>query len=370
MKRSAEWDRRRFLHLMASTSSLGIAGGRFGWTTFLAAFARKVKFAYVGAEHEIHVYSIAADGRFIRQQTIVSAHPVAMAISGANLYVTNGISNFDGLPRGSIEAYGIDAATGRLKLKNRAALSLSGILPRDMAVTPGGHSVVVAVHGGGAYNVLPILEDGQLGRVSGIFKELGSGQHASQAAHPSATIFDHLGRLLTADQGADRLSVFSLNNGELTIIDRCEVTAGSGPSSMVLSPDGNRFYVAHALNGSVSSFGYDATQGRILDRLHTVWTSARGKIATLAIHPSGEVLYSSHGESTKVWKVKANGVMEALARLEGVQANRLHVAADGRKLLALSSDAVLRMEIDGTSRLLASPALAASGFRPTSIALL
>jgi len=109
---------------------------------------------------------------------------------------------------------------------------------------------VVAVHGGGAYNVLPIQADGRLGRVSGILKEVGSGPHASQAAaHPSAVIFDRFGRLLTADQGTDKLSVISLSNGEPMVADRCKVIAGSGPSSIVLDHNGKRLFVAHALNG-------------------------------------------------------------------------------------------------------------------------
>ena len=119
--------------------------------------------------------------RFIKQQTMASAHPVAMAISDGNLYVANGVSEYGSLPRGSVEAYAIDAATGRLEFKNRVPLSLSGILPRDLAVAPDGRSVVVAMHGGGAYNVVSVLEDGRLGRVSGILKETGSGPHALQA---------------------------------------------------------------------------------------------------------------------------------------------------------------------------------------------
>jgi 6-phosphogluconolactonase len=371
MKRSVELDRRHFLHLMASTSLLGTAGSRLGWAASLAAPAREVKFAYIGAGHEIHLYSITADERFIRQQTIASAHPGAMAINAGNLYVVNGISEFGSLPRGSVEAYGIDAFTGRLTLKNRAALSLSGIVPRDLAVTPDGRSVVVAVHGGGAYNVLPILEDGRLGTVSGIFKELGSGPHASQAAaHPSAVIFDRVGRLLTADQGADRLSVFSLRNGELSVTNRRAVTAGSGPGSMVLDPDGERLYVAHPLNGLVSSFAYDAREGRILDRSYTVKASFAGEIATLAIHPSGEVLYSSHGDRTEAWKINANGSLEAFVRVEGAGANRLHITEDGKSLLALSSDAVLRMKIDSAGRLLSAPVKVAGLPRPISIAVL
>jgi 6-phosphogluconolactonase len=371
MKPPIRLDRRRFVQMMGSASLLGAVGSRHGWATLLRAPMRTAKFAYIGAEHEIHVYSIAEDERFIKQQTIASAHPVAMAISDGNLYVANGVSEYGGLPRGSVEAYAIDPATGRLKLKNRVPLSLSGILPRDLVVAPDGRSVVVAVHGGGAYNVLPVSEDGGLGRVSSILKETGSGPHALQpCAHPSAVMFDRVGRVLTADQGSDKLTVLSLSNGELAIAGRCEVVAGSGPSSIVLDPDGKRLFVAHALNGSVSSFSYDAAAGRILDRKQTVWVPVAGEMAALAMHPSGEVLYSSHGGGVHAWKIATNGSLEALRGVEGVQANRLHLTADGRSLLALSSDAMLRMKINASTFLLATPVKVASISKPLSIAIL
>jgi len=371
MKQPIGLDRRRFVQMVGSTSLLGAVGSRFDWAASLGAPTRAAKFAYIGAEHGIHVYSIAADERFIKQQTMASAHPVAMAISAGNLYVANGVSEYGSLPRGSVEAYGIDAATGQLELKNRAPLSLSGISPRDLAVAPDGRSVVVAVHGGGAYNVLSVHEDGRLGRVSWILKETGSGPHALQAwAHPAVVMFDRVGRVLAADQGSDTLSVLSLRNGELTVAGRCEVTAGSGPSSMVLDPNGKRLYVAHALNGSVSSLGYDATVGRILDRKQTVGASVADEMATLAMHPSGEMLYSSHGDGVQAWKIAPNGFLEALSRVEGVQANTLHVTADGKSLLALSSDAVLRMKIDAATRVLAAPVRVASLSKPVSIAIL
>lgn len=368
MKRPIECDRRRFLELIAGASLVGSAGRRFSWA---ASPARRAKFAYIGAEHEIHVYSIAIDQCFVRQQTIVSAHPVAMAISGGNLYVANGVSELGGLPRGSVEAYGIDTETGQLRLKNRAALSLSGTSPRELVVAPDGRSIVVAVHGGGAYNVLPVLEDGRLGRVSGIFKEVGSGPHACQAAaHPSAVAFDRRERLLTADLGTDMLSVFSLSNGQLTVMNRYVLSAGSGPGSLVLHPDGMRFYVAHALSGTVSSFGYNATEGRILGQSHSVAASSAGEMATLAIHPSGKVLYSSHGDSTQAWRIETDGYLQRLIRVEGVGANRLHITADGNGLLALCRDAVLEMKMDGDGRLLPAPVKVAMVSGPRSIAVL
>lgn len=371
MRRTVEWDRRRFLQLMGGASTLGFAGSQFGWSASQAVPARKANYAYIGAEHEIHVYSLVAGERFIRQQTIVSANPVAMAISGGNLYVSNGVSKFGNLPCGSVEAYGIDASTGRLELKNRVALSLSGILPRDLAISPDGRSLVVAVHGGGAYNVLPFQADGRLGRVSGILKEVGSGPHATQAgAHPSAVIFDRFGRLLAADQGTDKLSVILLCNGELRVADRYKVIAGSGPGSIALDHNGKRLFVAHALTGLISSLDYDETSGKILDCTHTVQASAVGEMAMLAMHPSGEMLYSSRGDGMDVWKIAANGSLEALTGMGGFQVNRLSVTADGRSLLALSSDGVLSMQIHPATHLPAVPVKMATLSNPVSIAIL
>ena len=113
-----ELDRRRFLQIAGSASLVGAVGGRFGW----ASTARLV---YIGAEDAIHLYSVSADDRLVERQTVVSALPVAMAIRGGRLYVANGVSLYDNLPRGCVEAYAIDQATGRLEWMNRAPLSLS-----------------------------------------------------------------------------------------------------------------------------------------------------------------------------------------------------------------------------------------------------
>jgi 6-phosphogluconolactonase len=356
-----ELDRRRFLQIAGSASLLSAVGGRLGW-------ASTAEFAYIGAENAIHVYSISTGERFHKRQTISSARPVGLAISRGKLYVANGVTQYGNLPRGSVEAYAIDATNGRLELLNRAPLSLSGTSPWELAVARNGRSVVVAVHGGGAYNVLPLDEDGRLGRVSGILKETGSGPHPLQAtAHPSAVMFDREGRVLTADQGSDKLTVLALSNGELTVSSRCEVPAGSGPSSMVLHPDGRRVYVAHALNGSISSLAYEAPG--ILDCKQTVWASATGDVAALAIHPSGEVLYSSHGRELQTWRIADNGGLEPLPGVEGVRASRLYLTGDGESLLALSSDAVLRMKIDAATRIPAAPVKAASLSNPLSIAI-
>ena len=364
MKQPIELDRRRFLQLAGSASLVSAARSRLGWA---AARPKTPRFAYIGTEHAIHVYSVSQHQSFVLQQTIASALPVAMAISCGYLYVANGVSQHRNLPRGSVEAYTINATTGHLAWKNRVPLSLSATTPTDLAVAPNGRSIVVAVHGGGAYNLLSLEEDGSLGRVTGILKEIGAGPHPLQdAAHPSAVKFDREGRVLTADQGSDKLSVLTLSDGGLSVAGRREVTPGSGPGCLVLHPDGRRVYVGHAFDGAVSSYSYGASG--ILEHKQTVGTSVMGAVAALAIHPGGEMLFSSHGDTLLAWKIQPNG-LEPLPALEGIHATRLHVTADGGTLMALSSDAVLSLKIGAATRLLATPVKVASLSGPISIAI-
>jgi 6-phosphogluconolactonase len=364
MKQPMELDRRRFLQLAGSACLLSMGDGPAAWP---AERTNTARFVYVGLERAIHQYSISKSGRFVLQQTIASARPVAMAISGVYLYVANGVSHHGNLPRGSVEAYTIDATSGQLVLKNRVPLSLSATSPTDLAVAPNGRSIVVAVHGGGAYNLLSLEEDGSLGRVTGILKEIGAGPHPLQdAAHPSAVKFDREGRVLTADQGNDKLSVLTFSDGGLSVVGRCGVTPGSGPGCLVLHPDGRRVFVGHVLDGAVSSYSYD--EAGILEHKQTVATSVMGAVAALAIHPDGEILFSSHGDALLAWKIRGNG-LDPLPALEGVHTTRLHVTADGGTLLALSSDAVLSLKIGAATRLLATPVKVASLFGPISIAI-
>jgi hypothetical protein len=93
-----------------------------------------------------------------------------------------------------------------------------------------------------------------------------------------------------------------------------------------------------------------------------------GAVTALAIHPDGEMLFSSHRHALLAWKIQADG-LKPLPALEGVHATKLHVTADGGTLLALNSDAVLSLKIGTATRLLAAAVKVASLPGPISIAI-
>ena len=238
------WSRRDFLQRMGYSSLSGM-GSRLAWLTGSSARPSAPRLAYVGQmdaerEHGIQVFAVERGG-WRRVQEIASERPVFLALHPGEqfLYAVNEIDSYRHLPSGSVEAFAIDPASGHLSRLNRQPLSLSATSPRHMAVSPDGSAVVVAAHGGGAYNVLPIAGNGELGRVSAIVKETGSSvnERHQEAAHPQMVLFDTTGqRLLGADLGSDQLSVFSLAGDQVAVNHRSSLRAGSGRDPWRFTP--------------------------------------------------------------------------------------------------------------------------------------
>jgi 6-phosphogluconolactonase len=216
-----------------------------------------------------------------------------------------------------------------------------------VAVSPDGSALVVSVHGGGAYNVLTLGEDGGVGAVSGILKETGSGPHDEQrSAHPQMVAFDRAGRVVSADLGSDRLSVLKLCTARLSITGRYAAEAGDGPRQIAFHPDGRLLFVANELDASVACYGYDAEEGRIVGRLGQVAT-ARNENAggvVMAVDPAGEFLYTAHrrgSDGLSMWRIARNtGELRRLQVVDegGPRLHEMTITADGKSLLGLSRE--------------------------------
>jgi 6-phosphogluconolactonase len=354
MKDRLRWNRREFVRMAGS--SLGAMS--FG-VPLLARATRAgdraaPRFAYVGfggegaKEEGIAVFDLRG-GRWRPVGVVASAAPSSLALDAAErfLYAMNEVDEYEGLPSGTVEAYAVDAENGSLRLVNRQRLSLSATAPKHAAVSPDGRALVVAVHGGGAYNVLPLREDGSVGAVSGILKETGSGPRAEQrSAHPQMVVFDRAGRVVSADLGNDRLSVLKLGTAKLSVAGRYLVRPGDGPRQIALHPDGRLLFVANALDASVACYRYDADEGRIVGRLGQVGTASDENTGgvVMAVDPKGEFLYTAHrrgSDGVSMWRItRSTGGLQRLRVVDedGPRLHEMTITADGKSLLGLSRE--------------------------------
>jgi 6-phosphogluconolactonase len=354
MKDRSHWSRREFVQMAGSSLGAMSFGPPLLARVTRASARVAMRFVYVGFGGEgakdegIAVFDVR-DGRWRPAGVVASAAPSSLALDASErfLYAVNKVDEYEGLPMGTVEAYAIDAADGSLKLVNRQKLSLSATAPRHAAISPDGKTLVVAVHGGGAYNVLPLGKDGSLGAVFGILKETGSGPHGEQrSAHPQMVVFDRAGRVVTADLGSDRLSVLKLDAARLSIAGRYATQAGEGPRQIAIHPDGRLLFVANELDASVACYAYDPDEGKIVGRLGQVATACDGNTGgvVMAVDPAGEFLYTSHRRGSggvSVWRItRSTGGLQRLQAVDegGPRLREMTMTADGKSLLGLSRE--------------------------------
>lgn len=375
---SMRWSRREFVQWMgySSLASAGMASSLLP----VANNRSHAKFAYVavkdGREQGIHTYAAGARG-WKKLERIESAKPVSLALSADRrfLYAVNEVDSHQGLPTGTVEAYAV-GSDGRLRLLNRRGLALSATNPRHAAITPDGRHVVVAVRGGGAYNVLPIGEDGSLGGVSGILKETGVERGgAGRNAEPHMIAFDKAGRVVSVDGGADRLNVFSLQEGQIESQERLALDPGCQPTEIAMHPEGDAVYVLRA--GGISSHRYETSTGRFSGVQQLSSHEVLEGSGTMAMHASGRFLYASkRGGGVSGWALSNGG--SSVAKGLGVQVaemGELHALAlspDGRSLVGLnrSKGLVQEAEIYAATGKLRSGRVLAQVDSPSSLALL
>lgn len=341
MKTNKGWSRRDFVQIIG-TAALGSRGLA---ATLLpsgqSSMSSRAAFLYVGcAGGKLDgIEVLAAEGSGWRSiQRVQSAQPTSLAVGadGRTLYAANQIGLYRGLPMGTVESYTI-GGDGRLTLLNRQELSLSATMPRHLAVSPNGRSLAVTAQGGGVYNVMPIAEDGSVGRATGILKVTGDTD--GRRAQPRMATFDRAGRIVGADQGTGRLRVFAANDDNLITHSVSKIENGS-PRHIAMHHDGDALYVAH--DDSIECYGYDQTAGHILELRQRLTNAVVANGATaLAIHPSGKLLLACDAvRGVSSWKIGADKALQfagshasELGRLDAIE-----IARDGASVITINNE--------------------------------
>jgi 6-phosphogluconolactonase len=230
--------------------------------------------------------------------------------------------------QGSVSAFAIDAATGRLQALNQVSSKGNG--PCHLVVDPGGKWLFVANYNSGSVAAFPVNADGSLGEAASFVQHSGSsvdaqrqkGPHAHEAVlSPDAKV------LFVPDLGMDKIMAYRFDaKGQLTPNDPpfTKIAPGSGPRHMAFSPNGKFVYVMTEMTSSVVAFRYDARKGSLAEvRTYPAtpadFTGVKSG-AEIAVHPNGKFLYASNRNhnSIAIFTIDAQGALTPAGNV-GVQ---------------------------------------------------
>ncbi|HIM29451.1 MAG TPA: lactonase family protein [Planctomycetes bacterium] len=208
---------------------------------------------------------------------------LALNMAGTRLYSTNETDRVGAGKEGTVSAFAIHHANGKLKLLNTVPSGGAG--PTYVSIHPSGRFALVANYFGGSVAVLPILSDGRLGAATDVKTDAGKiGPTKATNAPPGSFAFsghdrthahmiqsDPSGRfVLHVDLGLDQIFVWKFDDekGELTPSEWPAVSlpAGDGPRHFHFHPNGRWFYSIQEEGSTIVLFDYDAATGRLTSR--------------------------------------------------------------------------------------------------------
>jgi 6-phosphogluconolactonase (cycloisomerase 2 family) len=208
---------------------------------------------------------------------------LALNAAGTRLYSANETDRVGEHKEGTVSAFAVNRADGKLQLLNTVRSGGAG--PTYVSVHPSGRFVLVANYFGGSVAVLPILDEGRLGAATDVKTDDGKigptratnapkGSFAFSGhdrTHAHMIQADPSGRfVLHVDLGLDRIYVwkFDAKKGALTPNDPASVALppGDGPRHFHFHPNGKWFYSVQEEGSTVVRFDYDAATGRLTAR--------------------------------------------------------------------------------------------------------
>jgi 6-phosphogluconolactonase len=205
---------------------------------------------------------------------------------------------------GSVSAYGIDPASG--KLSGIGHRSSYGDDPCHITIDNTGKYAFISNYNRGNLVVLQLFDDGLIGSPSEAKKYVGNSVNTSRQESPhihSATISPDNKFLYVADLGTDRIYIYEFNESNGTLIPaktpEVVVSPGSGPRHFTIHPSGKFAYLAEELTSSVCTFSLNRTTGALTvieDTVRSLPPNFNGSNTSADIHTDvkGQYLYMSN----------------------------------------------------------------------------
>jgi 6-phosphogluconolactonase (cycloisomerase 2 family) len=255
---------------------------------------------------------------------------LALNSAGTRLYSANETDRVGKSKEGTVSAFSIDRADGRLTLLNTVGSGGAG--PTYVSLHPSGRFLFVANYSGGSVAVLPILSDGRLGNATDVKNDAGKigpvkASHAPPGSfalsghdrtHAHMIQADPSGRfVLHVDLGLDQIFVwrFDGRTGRLTPNETPSVAlpAGDGPRHFHFHPKGRWVYSIQEEGSTIVLLDYDARAGRLAAR-QTVSTLPPGFAGSnfcseILVSADGRFVYAGNRlhDSIAIFSIAPNG---------------------------------------------------------------
>jgi 6-phosphogluconolactonase len=252
---------------------------------------------------------------------------------------------------GSVSAFSIDRATGKLTALN--TVSTKGNGPCHLAVDHTGKTLLAANYDSGSTAAFPIHGDGSLGEAASFIQHMGSGPDKSRQAGPHAhciTVSPDNRFALVNDLGLDEILIYKMDSAKALLTPNDppfgKVPPGAGPRHLAFAPNGKFAYVVNEMGQSTTAFSWDAARGALMaiqtisDIPHEVPGNSGAEIA---VHPSGKFVYSSNRghDSLAVFSVNAKDGKLTLVEYASTKAKTprgFGIDPSGSYLLAAGQD--------------------------------
>jgi len=260
---------------------------------------------------------------------------LALNASGTHLYSANETDRVGDTKEGTVSAFAIDRADGKLKLLNTVRSGGAG--PTYVSIHPSGRFLLVANYFGGSVAVLPILPDGRLGAATSVQNDVGKiGPTKATNAPPGSFAFsghdrthahmiqaDPTGRfVLHVDLGLDKIFSWKFDDqkGVLTPNDPPSVSLppGDGPRHFHFHPNGRWLYSIQEEGSTIVLFDYDAVTGRFASR-KTISTLPKSFVGSnfcseILVTTDGRFVYAGNRlhDSIGIFSIGNNGTLSYL----------------------------------------------------------
>ena len=287
---------------------------------------------------------------------------LALHPSGNYLYAANEVGEYRGQKSGSVTAFAVDSATGKLGSLNEQPSH--GAAPCHLVVDKTGRWVLLANYMGGNVASLPIGEDGTLKTENhSVVQHLGwsVNPQRQEGPHAHSINLDAANRIaVAADLGIDKLMVYRFDAGKGTLEPNASpavrLARGSGPRHFAFAPNQRHAFVINEMLSTLTSFRYHARAGEF-EEIQTVRTLPPGSdawnsTAHVEVHPSGKFVYGSNRghDSIAVFSVSRRGQMTLVEHeaTQGKTPRNFGIDPSGRWLLAANqgTDSVVVFRID------------------------